>query len=102
MVTKVIEYDLAPSFLVYIILIGMGQFYVFACVFGYLTACCGGLLVLAYQMNNRKLIVAFRAAIVIFTIGAFLNKFIDDMIFNDAYPEYLVILKNAGQLIDVN
>jgi hypothetical protein len=51
-------------------------------------------------MNNRKLIIVFRVCIVIFTIGAFLNKFIDDMMFNDAKPEYLIIFKNAGKMMD--
>ena len=95
-VTRIIEIDLAPSFLVFIILIAMGEFFATAAVFGYLTMTCGGLLVLGYQMNNSRMICLIRFLIVVFTIGAFINIFIDDMRFKDAHPDLLIELINKG------
>jgi hypothetical protein len=51
-IMRVIEHDLAPSLLVYFCIMGLGEFYVFAAVFGYFIMLIGGLLVLAYKMNN--------------------------------------------------
>jgi hypothetical protein len=48
----VVEHDLAPSFLVFFCIMGLGEFYVFAAVFSYLMLLIGGLLVLAYKMQN--------------------------------------------------
>lgn len=51
-IIKVIEHDLAPSLLVFFCIMGLGEFYVFAAVFGYFILLLGGLLVLAYKMHN--------------------------------------------------
>ena len=76
---------MAPSILVFIVLIGLGEFYVFAAVFGYFMLAAGGGLVLAYYRNNFKMIGAFRVVLVVLTIAAFFNLFIDSMIFDANY-----------------
>jgi len=41
---RVVEQDLAPSLLVFFCIMGLGEFYVFAAIFGYFIICVGGLL----------------------------------------------------------
>lgn len=79
--TKVIEYDMAPTFMIYFFMIGLGQFYVFAAVFGFFMLITGTLLIIAYMKNLHKLIVILRIVLVIFTVCGFFNLFIDDMVF---------------------
>ena len=67
----------------------LGSFYVFAAVFGYFVMLTGGMLVLAYKMNNQQMIKIFRTFLVVCTFAAFLNIFIDDMNFSDANPDRL-------------
>ena len=83
-IIKVIEKDLAPSFLVYFCIMGLGEFYIFAAIFGYFVVLLGGLLVLAYKMENPQMIRTFRVLLVLVTLIGFLNIFIDDMTFADA------------------
>jgi len=52
-ILRVIEHDLAPSFMVYFCIMGLGEFYIFAAVFAFLMLLIGGLLVLAYKMQNQ-------------------------------------------------
>jgi hypothetical protein len=94
-ILRVIEQDLAPSIMVYFCIMGLGQFYVFAAVFGYLTLLIGGLLVLAYKMQNEKMIRVFRILLVLATFCGFLNIFIDDMIFVDSEYEYLDLISHG-------
>lgn len=68
---------------------GLGQFYIFAAIFGYFVIATGGLLIFAYKMNNTKMIQIFRFFLVLFTIGGFFNLFIDDMRFDDVNNEGL-------------
>ena len=68
----------------------------FAAIFGYFLITIAGLLVLAYQKNNQKLILIFRIALVVFTVAGFFNIFIDNMIFTDARPDLLQIYANGG------
>ncbi len=84
-----IEYDLAPSFMLYFTLLGLGQFYVVAAVFAYLTLFMGALLVLAYQKSLYKLIIFLRIFLVLFTIAGFINLFVDNMMFNEVYTKVL-------------
>eukprot|EP00347_Sterkiella_histriomuscorum_P020503 403337550 len=93
---KVIEYDLAPSLLIFYFMIGLGEFFVFAAVFGYFMLIVGALLVVAYQKNSYKLITILRVCLVVFTVCAFLNIFIDNMSFKDAYPNLLATYANGG------
>ena len=83
-VIKVIEKDLAPSFLVFFCIMGLGEFYIFAAVFGYFMVLIGGLLIFAYKMENAQMIRTFRVFLVLVTLIGFLNIFIDDMTFGDA------------------
>ncbi len=82
-IIKVIEQDMAPSLIVFFCVMGLGEFYVFAAVIAYLMLLVCGMLVLAYKMNNASMIKTLRILLVLFTICAFLNIFIDDMIFAD-------------------
>lgn len=84
--TRVIERDLAPSLLVYFCIMGLGEFYIFAAIFGYFILIVGGLLVMAYKLNNLQMIKTFRIILVVFTICGFFNIFIDNMVFDDAGP----------------
>lgn len=93
---KVVEYDMAPSLFVYFIMIGLGEFFVFAAIFGYFLFITSALLVVAYQKNAYKLIMILRVLIVFFTIAGFFNIFIDNMVFGDNYPELLVNLAHGG------
>ena len=68
---------------------GLGEFYIFAAIFGYFIMTVGGLMILAYQMKNYKMIFFLRVFLVIFTISGFINIFADNMIFTDANPESL-------------
>ena len=43
-----VEFDLAPTIIVYFIAMALGSFYVFAAFFGYLTMLTGGVLIAAY------------------------------------------------------
>lgn len=88
-IIRVIEQDLAPSLLVFFFVMGLGQFYVFAAVIAYLMLLVCGLLVLAYKMNNAKMISTLRILLFLFTLCAFMNIFIDDMIFADFDNEEL-------------
>ena len=81
---RVVELDLAPSLFIYYIMMGLGEFFVFSAVFGYFLFITAALLVFAYQKKLYKLIVILRVFIVIFTIGAFFDIFIDNMVFTDA------------------
>ena len=82
-IIKVIEQDMAPSLIVFFCVMGLGEFYVFAAVIAYLMLLVCGMLVLAYKMKNVSMIKTLRILLVLFTICAFLNIFIDDMIFAD-------------------
>lgn len=93
---KVIEYDLAPSFLIYFTLMGLGQFFVAAAVFAYLTLLMGVVLFIAYQKNLVKLVLIARIFLVIFTIAGFFNIFIDNMVFTDNMPDYLDKFAHGG------
>lgn len=42
-----------------------------------------GLLVLAYKMNNLKMIRSLRIVLVLITLCAFMNIYVDNMTFND-------------------
>lgn len=75
---------------------GLGEFYIFAAVFSYLMLLVGGLLVLAYKMQNLQMIRLFRALLVVITFSGFLNIFIDDMIFADAQNTILEDLAHKG------
>ena len=75
---------------------GLGQFYVFAAVFGYIVLLFGGLLVLGYKLKNVKMIKTFRILLVICTICAFFNIFIDDMTFDDANASQLAMYAYPG------
>ncbi len=86
---RVVEYDMAPSLLVFYCIMGLGEFYVFAAIFGYFIMTIGGLLVLAYKMNNQQMIKTFRILLVACTVCGFFNIFIDNMKFTDASPERL-------------
>jgi hypothetical protein len=88
----VIEQDMAPSILIFFCVMGLGQFYVFAAVMAYLMLLVSGLLVLAYKMVNVQMIRTLRILLVIFTLCAFMNIFIDDMIFSDFDNKQLHIL----------
>ena len=68
---------------------GLGQFYAFAAVIAYLCLFCCGMLVLAHKMGNAKIVHTLRVLIVLFTICAFMNIFIDDMYFADFENEEL-------------
>ena len=70
-------------------MIGLGEFFIFAAVFGYFMLIVAALLVIAYQKNAYKLITILRILLVIFTFCGFLNIFIDNMQFKDAYPNLL-------------
>ncbi len=95
---RVIEIDLSPSFLIYFVLIGLGQFYAAAAVFAYLTLLAGAVLVLAYQKYLHKLKIIARVFLVLFTLAAFINCFADDMTFDDIDSESLnyFITQNGG------
>jgi len=93
----VIEHDLAPSLLVFYCVMGLGEFYIFAAIFSYFVLLIGGLLVLAYKLGNAQMIKTFRFLLVLCTICAFFNVFIDDMIFADATPEKLMSYAYPGQ-----
>ena len=69
--------------MVFFCVMGLGQFYVFAAVMAYLMLLVCGLLVLAYKMSNASMIRTLRILLVLLTISAFMNIFIDDMIFAD-------------------
>jgi hypothetical protein len=43
-----VEYDLAPSLIVYFICLAMGAFFVFATIFGYILFITAGVLLFAY------------------------------------------------------
>jgi hypothetical protein len=90
-VTRVVEIDLAPPLIVFFITIGLGQFYIFAAVIGYFIMLIAGLLVLAYKLNNVPMIRTFRIIMVVATICGFFNIFIDNMIFDDANPDGLMV-----------
>ena len=62
---------------------GLGGFYIFAAVFGYITILMGGLLILAYKKRNAQMIKVFRVLLVIATFCGFMNIFIDDMVYED-------------------
>ena len=49
---RVVEYDLAPSLLVFFCIMGLGEFYVFVAIFGYFILFIVGLLCLAYKFHN--------------------------------------------------
>lgn len=85
-----VEYDLAPSLLVFFCIMGLGEFYVFAAVFGYFLLAVSGLMVIAYKLNKVQMIKTFRILLVAFTICAFFNIFIDNMVFTDANPDRLL------------
>lgn len=91
-IIRVIEQDMAPSILIFFCVMGLGQFYVFAAVMAYLMLLVSGLLVLAYKMVNVQMIRTLRILLVIFTLCAFMNIFIDDMIFSDFDNKQLHIL----------
>jgi hypothetical protein len=101
-IVRVVEQDLAPSILVFYCIMGLGEFYVFAAVLGYLIITFGGLLVFAYKVSktNPKMIKTFRILIVVCTFLGFLNIFIDDMIFIDADPNRLMSFAYPGSVID--
>ena len=86
---RVIEIDLAPSLIIYFFMIGLGEFFIFAAVFGYFMLITAALLVIAYQKNAYKLIFILRFLLVFFTLSAFFNIFIDNMVFKDNYPGIL-------------
>ena len=75
--------------MVFFCVMGLGQFYVFAAVMAYLMLLVCGLLVLAYKMSNASMIRTLRILLVLLTISAFMNIFIDDMIFADFNNEEL-------------
>lgn len=80
-IVRVVEHDLAPSLIVYYMIMGLAEFYVFAAIFGYFVFLIGGLLVLAYKMKNMQMIKIFRGLLVACTFCGFLNIFIDNMVF---------------------
>lgn len=82
---RVVELDLAPTLLVWFITMGLGQFFVFAAVMSYFSFACAAGLVLAYHKENVKLIVGLRILLVFLTLAAFLNLFVDNMVFEDYY-----------------
>ena len=69
--------------MVFFCVMGLGQFYIFAAVMAYLMLLVCGMLVLAYKMSNASMIRTLRILLVLLTISAFMNIFIDDMIFAD-------------------
>lgn len=79
---KVIETDMSPSLMIYFTTIGLGEFYAFAAVFGYFFFIASAVMVIAYMKKLYKLIIILRILIVLFTIGAFFNIFIDNMSFD--------------------
>lgn len=88
--------DLAPSIIVYYVMMGLGEFYIFAAVFSYFMLIIAALLVIAYQKNAYKLIVILRIFLVIFTMGAFFNIFIDNMVFGDDHHDLLEYMASGG------
>jgi hypothetical protein len=70
--------------IIYYCIIGLGQFYIFSAIFGYLILAVGGMLIFAYKTNNLKMIRISRIILVILTICGFFKIFIDTMLFNDA------------------
>jgi hypothetical protein len=86
---RVVEYDLAPSLIVFFFVMGLGEFYVFAAIFGYFVLFICGLLVIAYKIHNTQMIKVLRTCLVLCTICGFFNIFIDNMTFTDASPERL-------------
>ena len=86
---KVIEYDLAPSLIINFFMIGLGEFFVFAAVFSYFLLIAGAIMVVAYQKKSYKLLFILRIFIVVLTFCAFLNIFVDNMTYKDAYPDLL-------------
>ncbi|TNV78017.1 hypothetical protein FGO68_gene13445 [Halteria grandinella] len=93
---RVVEYDLAPSLLVFFCIMGLGEFYVFAAIFGYFIICVGALLTISYKMNKPQMIKTFRIMLVAFTVCGFFNIFIDNMIFTDASPDRLLSFAYPG------
>ena len=83
---------MAVSLVVFFCVMGLGQFYIFAAVMAYLMLLVCGLLVLAYKMNNVSMIRTLRILLVLVTLSAFMNIFIDDMIFDDFNNDELHIL----------
>lgn len=88
-IVRVVEFDLAPSLIVFFFIMGLGEFYIFAAIFGYFVLFICGLLVLAYKMHNVQMIKILRISLVLCTVCGFFNIFIDNMVFTDASPERL-------------
>ena len=83
--------------MIYFVLIGLGQFYALAAIFAYLTLLMGAILVVAYQKYLHKLKIIARVFLVIFTLAAFLDCFVDDMNFDDNAESVLMALILGGQ-----
>jgi hypothetical protein len=90
-----VEFDLAPTIIVYIIAMALGTFYVFAAFFGYVTIVTGGVLIVAYQKEAYKLIAACRIVLVIVTIMIYCDIFIDPMVFSDVNNAFLQAMNNS-------
>lgn len=82
------EFDVAPTIIVYFIAMALGTFYIFAAFFGYMTMVTTGCLIIGYQKEAYKLIVACRIVLIIITIMIFCNIFIDDFVFKDVENSY--------------
>lgn len=93
---RVVEIDLAPSLFIYYISMGLGEFFIFSAVFAYFLFISAGLLILAYQKKLYKMIIILRILVVIFTIGAFFDIFIDNMVFSDAHPDFIEAFAHGG------
>ena len=90
-----VEFDLAPTIIVYFIAMALGSFYVFAAFFGYLTMLTGGVLIAAYQSEAYKLILACRIALIVLTVMIFCNIFIDDFVFQDVDSAFLQAINHS-------
>jgi len=91
---RLVEYDLAPSFIVYFICMAMGAFFVFATIFGYILYITAGVLLFAYQKKHMKWIVVCRICIVVWTVIAFVDIFIDSLIFKEDGSAYYTAMND--------
>jgi len=47
-IVRMVEFDLAPTIIVYFITMALGAFYIFAAIFGYISMLIAGVLIIAY------------------------------------------------------
>jgi len=84
-VIKVVEHEMAPSFLAYGIAITFGAFYAIMAILGYVLIGVEVVLILAYLRDNNKLIQFARVGNVALTLLCFIVMFSDDLVFKDAF-----------------